>query len=186
MHDLVAITALGGTDPQVDSVGTVTCSEVPGVALASVAVRLGKEQEATAALAELTGAPAPGVGRFESKQIASIWIGPDQWLVEAPFETHENLADQAKAATGNAASVSEQTDAWARFDLIGSGVLAVLELLCPLDTRRMVEGDVARTSIHHLGCFILCRASEQFSVYGPRSSAGSLHHAIVTAMKSAL
>ncbi|WP_372572074.1 sarcosine oxidase subunit gamma [Ruegeria jejuensis] len=186
MHDLVAITALGGSEPRVDTAGTVTCSEVPGVALASVAARLGQEKKAAKALAKLTGAPAPGIGRFEGTPVMAFWTGPDQWMTEAPFESHEDLAEQAKAALGDTASVSEQTDAWARFDLSGADVLAVLELLCPLDTRKMAEGEAARASIHHLGCFVLCRTPELFSIYGPRSSAGSLHHAIVAAMKSAL
>ncbi|MCL6286143.1 sarcosine oxidase subunit gamma [Ruegeria sp. 2012CJ41-6] len=186
MHDLVAITALGGSEPRIDTVGTVTCSEVPGVALASVAARLDQEKKAAKALTKLTGSPAPGVGRFDGAPVAAFWTGPDQWIAEAPFESHEDLAEQAKAALGDTASVSEQTDAWTRFDLGGAQVLAVLELLCPLDTRKMTYGDAARTSIHHLGCFVLCRSPEAYSLYGPRSSAGSLHHAIVTAMRSAL
>ncbi|MDP5219056.1 sarcosine oxidase subunit gamma [Ruegeria sp. 2205SS24-7] len=186
MHDLVAITALGGSEPRVDTTGTVTCSEVPGVALASVAARLGREKKAAKALAKLIGTPAPAIGRFEGAPVAAFWTGPDQWMVEAPFDSHEDLAEQAKAALGDTASVSEQTDAWVRFDLSGADVLAVLELLCPLDARKMEEGDAAGTPIHHLGCFVLCRAPEAFSIYGPRSSAGSLNHAILAAMTSAL
>lgn len=186
MHDLVAITALGGPAPQTDTVGTVTCSEVPSVALASVAARLGQEKEAQKALSTLIAAATPSVGKHAGEAILAFWTGPEQWMVEAPFETHEELASQVRDCVGQTASVSEQTDAWTRFDLKGSDVLSVLELLCNLDCRRMAPGDAARSSIHHLGCFVLCRASELFSLYGPRSSAGSLHHAIVAAMKSAL
>lgn len=186
MHDLVAITALGGSEPHVDTVGTVTCTEVPDVALASVAARAGREAEAREALTKLIGASAPDVGQFTGDVVSAFWIGPEQWMVEAPFDTHEELAHQTKNCVGDTASVSEQTDAWTRFDLGGADVLAVLELLCILDCRKMEPGETARTSIHHLGCFVLCRTATSFSLYGPRSSAGSLHHAIVAAMKSAL
>ncbi len=186
MHDLVAITALGGSDPRVDTVASVTCTEVPAVALASVAARAGREDAARTALAKLIGASAPDVGQVAGDVIAAFWTGPDQWMVEAPFDTHEELAHLTKDRVGDTASVSEQTDAWTRFDLEGADVLVVLELLCNLDCRKMGAGETARTSIHHLGCYVLFRSTASFSLYGPRSSAGSLHHAIVAAMKSAL
>ncbi|EEE34959.1 sarcosine oxidase, gamma subunit [Rhodobacteraceae bacterium KLH11] len=186
MHDLVAITALGGSEPRVDTVGNVTCTEVPAVALASVAARADRAAEARKALAKLTGASIPEVGQFAGDNVLAFWTGPDQWMIEAPFDTHEDLAQQTKNCVGDTASVSEQTDAWTRFDLEGADVPAVLELLCILDCRKMEPGQTARTSIHHLGCFVLCQSAISFSLYGPRSSAGSLRHAIVAAMKSAL
>ncbi|WP_300072453.1 sarcosine oxidase subunit gamma [uncultured Ruegeria sp.] len=186
MHDLAAITALGGSEPRVDTVADVTCTEVPDVALASVAARSSQETKAQKALTKLIGVTTPDIGRFAGDPVSAFWTGPDQWMVEAPFETHEDLAQQVKDAVGDTASVTEQTDAWTRFDLNGTRVLAVLELLCPLNARKMAEGDAARAAIHHLGCFVLCHSPDAFSVYGPRSSAGSLHHAITTAMKAAL
>ena len=186
MHNLTPITALGGAEPQVDSHGGVTLTERPDTALASVAARMGRETDAAAALATLIGADAPAVSRFSGGTIRTFWAGPDQWMVEAPFATHETIATDAKAALGGAASVTEQTDAWVRFDLEGDGVLAVLELLCALNTRGMTAGDVSRTAIHHLGCFVLCEGPTRFTLYGPRASAGSLHHAAVAAIRAAL
>lgn len=186
MDDLVATTALGGSEPRIDTVAGVTCTERPDVALASVAARMGQEKAAAKKLAKLIGAPAPDVGRFTEAEISAFWSGPDQWMVEAPFGTHEDLAAQTKQIMTEAASVTEQTDAWARFDLDGNDVLSVMELLCALDLRTMDHGAAARTPIHHLGCFVLRRGPEAFSIYGPRASAESVHHAIVTAMRSAL
>ena len=186
MHDLVAITALGGSEPHVDTIGGVTCAEFPGVALASVAARMGQEDKAKAALADFIGTDAPDVGKHAGDAVAAFWAGPDQWMIEASFETHENLAELVKAAVADTASVTEQTDGWTRFDLSGNQIPAVLELLSMLDPRKFDAGTVARCSIHHIGCFVLCRTPEAFSIYGPRASAGSLHHAIVAAMRSAL
>ncbi len=186
MHDLTPITALGGTSAQVDTHVGVTCREVPDVALASFAARLGSAPAAAAVLKKALGAAVPDVGKAVRATLTAFWTGPDQWLVEAPFDTHETLAlDLAKAANG-VASVTEQTDAWTRFDLSGDGVLAVLELLCSANTRSMATDDVTRSSIHHLGCFVRRTDDDHFCIYGPRASAGSLHHALVTAMHAAL
>lgn len=186
MHDLTPITALGATAPRVDTHGGVTCTEVPEVALASFTARLGAQDTARTALSDVLGSDAPDVGLSSQGTVAALWTGPDQWLVMAPYNTHADLAQTlVDAATGNA-SVTDQTDAWVRFDLDGAGVLAVLELLCAADTRAMEPGAVTRSAIHHLGCLVHRRNTDGFSVFGPRASATSLHHAIVTALHAAL
>jgi len=188
VHDLEPITALGGSAPQVVTLAGVTLSENPNLALASVAARAGSEDRCRAHLADLLQGPAPEPGKCRLHDPeAAFWMGPDQWMVGAPFETHEDLAALLKDRFGQTASVTEQTDAWACFDLRGDGVEAVMELSCALNIAAMQTGDAQRTSIHHLGCFVLRRdPADWLRILGPRSSAQSLHHALVTAMKSAL
>ena len=183
MHDLTPITALGGAAADVQTIGTVTCSEVPQVALASVAARLGKESQTRTALKKITKVDAPDVGRFDGKDVVAFWAAPDQWMVEAPFDSHEDIAARMKTACKANASVVEQTDAWTRFDVSGDAVIDVMELLCNVNSRAMDVGTCTRSSIHHLGCFVL-RREGVFSIYGPRASAGSLHHAIIAAMQT--
>ena len=114
-------------------------------------------------------------------------MGPDQWMVGAPFDTHEDLAAQLKSRFGDTASVVEQTDAWVCFDLRGDGIDDVMEFLCAINIRAMQTGDATRTVIHHLGCFVIRRDPANWvRILGPRASAGSLHHAIFTAITSAL
>ena len=188
MHDLIPITALGGMAPRVDMVTDVTLAEVPDVALASVAARLGKEAACAKMLKALLGAAAPGPGRATAgKDYAALWMGPEQWMLSAGFDTHEDIAAQIKAQLTDTASVTEQTDAWTCFDLTGSRINAVLELLCNINLTQFVTGDATRTSIHHLGCFVICtEAGQSVRILGPRASAGSLHHAVTTAMVAAL
>ena len=187
MHDLVAITPLGGQDAREDRVGPVTLSEVPGWALASVAARLGQETACAAALKKALGLAAPDVGGVAvGAALTAFWTGPDQWMVEAPHDSHEDLAAQLKSTLGECASVTEQTDGWCRFDVSGDGVGQGFERLCNVNLGALEDGSVTRTSIEHLGCFLVCRkAGHHLSVIGPRSSAGSLHHALLTAMRSA-
>ncbi|PVH30208.1 sarcosine oxidase subunit gamma [Pararhodobacter oceanensis] len=188
MHDLTPITALGGTAPRIDSFDGLEIRECPDWALASVAARLGRGEALVAAAQAGFGLDLPQVGKSAaSGALTAFWTGPEQWFIEAPFASHEDLAAQLVSALGQTASVTEQSDGWVRFDLEGSGCHRVLERLCNADVERMAGGDVTRTRLEHLGCFLICRASgAHFSVLGPRSAAGSLHHALVTMAVSAL
>ncbi len=185
VHDLKPITALGGTDPRVDTVGSVTLTENPGLALASVAARMGREAACKDHLKSVIGAvPGPGECQLNDPE-AGFWMSPDMWMVGAPFDTHEDLASQLKKRFGDTASVTEQTDGWCCFDLRGAGMENVMERLCPINMRAMQTGQAQRTSIDHLGCFVLRRdPADWVRILGPRSSAASLHHALLTAMQS--
>ncbi len=187
MHDMIALTALGGTTAQVDTFDLLRISECPDWALASLAGRLGREDEVAETAKELLGTALPEAGKCAVREpFFAFWTGPEQWMIEAPHDSHEDLAAQVKAAVGDAGSVTEQTDGWVRFDLEGARCHDVLELLCNADSRTMAAGTATRTRIEHLGCFLICRSGTHFSVIGPRSSAGSLHHALVGAARSAI
>lgn len=183
---LCALCALGAATPRIETVGSVRISENPGIALASVAARPGAEDDMAAAAAALLGEALPSVAkRAGAGPFRAIWVGPGQWMVEAPFETHEDLAKIIKAKLGSTASVTEQTDAWVRFDIGGVDTTAVFERLCSLDISTMPTNSVARTTIHHLGCFIVRPETKtSLSLLGPRSAAASLHHALTTAARS--
>ena len=188
MHSLSPITALGGGAPRIDVVAQLTLTENPNLALASVAARADQIPACLAHLKALLGADAPAAGKacLHDPEMA-FWTGPDQWMVAAPFDSQEDLAARLKVRFGGAASITEQTDAWVCFDLRGDGIDAVLELLCAINIRKMQTGDATRTVIHHLGCFVIrLDPARGLRILGPRASAGSLHHAILTAMTSAL
>ncbi|MFV0244411.1 MAG: sarcosine oxidase subunit gamma [Qingshengfaniella sp.] len=188
MHDLKPITPLGGTAARVDTVAGLTLRENPDQALASLASRLGREADCAKTAAAFLGCALPGPGQHDAAGLfAAFWTGPEQWMVTAPHDSHEDLAVQIKLAVGDAGSVTEQTDGWCRFELEGAEAPAVLERLCAVDTGRMQGGAATRTIIEHLGCFLICRETGRaFSVLGPRSSARALHHAILTAIRAAL
>lgn len=179
-------TALGGDTPRKDSHGPVTLDEAPDTAMASCAGRRAHLEAAQNRLAGFVGLALPGPGRLVADATFTVfWTGPDQWMITAPHNTHETLAADIKAAVAETASVTEQNDAWCRFDLTGDGLAPVFERLCPINMRASQPGDATRTRIDHLGCFVLIRAPQEISVFGPRSSAGSLHHALLTAIRSA-
>ena len=185
VHDLVAITPLGAIRPRVDSHGPVTLTEVTDRAFASVAARVGHETQTAALVTTLTDAPAPGPARMGGESVSAFWMGPDQWMITAPLDTHEDLARQIAVQAKGAASITDQTGAWCRFDLTGDGLTDVFERLTNANTRAFTGGEAQRAAIEHMGCFLLCHNPRHISVIGPRSSAGSLHRALLTAIRSA-
>lgn len=185
MHDLTPITALGGAVAQIDRIGTITIAENNGVALASVAARNGKGKACADGLAAILGA-VPDIGRAVLHDPeAGFCVGTDQWMIGAPLASHETLADDLKSKLGDAASVTEQTGAWVVFDVTGEAMFDLCERLCAVPIRQMQTGDVRRTLIHHLGCFVIRRQDDMhIRILGPRASAKSLHHALVDAAHS--
>ena len=60
----------------------------------------------------------------------------------------------------------------------------VLERLCNVDFRAVPNGYATRTVIDHLGVYLIKHGPGEVRLYGPRSSAKSLLHALETAAAS--
>ena len=184
-HRLKPITPLGHATPHSVTLGPVTITEVTDTALASLAIRHG-EGKAVADIAETAGIPLPSPGKAaKAGTYAAFWLSPEMWMIEAPFATHEDVVAILKPHFGETASLTEQTDAWARFDVTGADLPWMFERLCTFDLRAHGPGSATRTVIEHLGCYVVIRAEGHLSVIGPRSSAASLFHALETAARSA-
>lgn len=180
-----ALTPLGHLKPRIETIGPVTIAEVVTTALASVATRSGRDAD-VAQIAAAAGVPLPGPGGHAQNAVyAAFWLGPQQWMVEAPHGTHEDIVAILRASFAAAASITEQTDAWVRFDVTAPDLPAMFERLCGFDLRAAAPGAATRTVIDHLGCYVILRTGGTVSVLGPRSSAHSLHHALLTAARSA-
>ena len=185
MHSLKPITALGGSTPQTTTIGSVTIAEVDDIALASVATRKGGKT-ATDKLLKSTIGAVPAIGKTASKgEVSGFWVGPDQWMIAAPLASHETIADDLASRANSKASITEQTGAWAIFDISGAAMADVCERLCAAPIRSMATGDVTRSTIHQISCFLIpLPDGETLRMIGPRAPAGSLHHAILSAATS--
>jgi methylglutamate dehydrogenase subunit D len=178
VDSLKAITPLGGSTPRQDQVAGVTLMENCDVALASVAQRMG---------AAISGLELPAVGKSIAGDPFSVfWTAPGQWMVEAPVSSHEDIVPALLQHLDGAVSVTEQSGGWARFDIAGEGTIPVLERLVMLDLEALQPGDATRSTLDHLGVFLIRRGAQEFTLYGPRSSAAALHHALLQAMRSVL
>jgi sarcosine oxidase subunit gamma len=177
------MTGLGAHDPRTVVVGPLTIRERFDMALASVALRRGHDLTAAAKAA---GVPLPGPAHYQAGvPYSAFWVTPDMWFVEAPFASHEDLAALLNAAFGDAASITEQTDAWVILDLAAPDLAPVLERLCNVDFRAVPDGFATRTVIDHLGCYLVKHGPGAARVFGPRSSAASLLHAVEVAATAA-
>lgn len=178
--------ALAGDAAAEDRFDGLSIRENADLAMASLAERAGRGKDVAKAARKLMGfdLPAPG-GMAAAGDWAGFWTSPGQWMITAPFVSHEDIARLVKDAVSDAASVTEQTDGWVRFELSGVRVVAMLERLCNVDVRAMREDQATRSQIEHLGSYLLChRPGEAFSILTLRSGAASMHHALVTAARS--
>jgi sarcosine oxidase subunit gamma len=181
-----ALTALGHDAAEVIQIGPYRIAERFDVALASVALRRGQEK-AFAAAAKKAGVPLPGVSAYQAgKVFSAFWTTPEMWLVEADFGAQEDIVAALKPAFGEAASITEQTDAWVRFDVSGTGLPVLFERLTNVDLTMRPDGYATRTVIEHLGVYLVKYGDEVVTLYGPRSSATGLLHALEVTAKSVI
>jgi sarcosine oxidase subunit gamma len=182
---LIPVTPLGDLHPETVTVGPWTIAERVDAALASLAFRLGREAEGAAA-ADAAGVPLPPPARAQDgTPWGAFWLSPGQWMVEAPFASHEDIVVRLKPLFGPTASITEQTDAWVRFDVTGADLPHLFERLCNVDLADAPDGFATRTVIEHLGCYLIRRSADRVVLLGPRSSAESLFHALKVAARAA-
>jgi len=181
---LQPLTALGKREATTVTRGPLTISECTDVALASVAARKGRMADLAKA-AKTAGVPLPAPATHQhGTPYGAFWTAPEMWFVEAPYATHELIADLLKTALGDTASITEQTDAWVAFDLAAPDLTPILERLCNVDFSNVPTGYATRTMMEHLGVYLIKHGLGKARLYGPRSSAESLLHAIETAARS--
>ena len=173
---LKSLTALGHDIPQVFEIGPYRIAERFDVALASLASRKGREKDVTKiAKTKMVRLPPPS-SAAAGKTYGAFWLSTEQWMIEAPFADHEDIAAHLKSIFVDAASITEQTDAWVRFDVSAPHLQPLFEKLCNVDIATTPIGFATRTVIDHLGCYVIKRAKAEVTIYGPRSSATSLLH----------
>ncbi|MFM7333406.1 MAG: sarcosine oxidase subunit gamma [Tabrizicola sp.] len=185
MANLQPFTALGKREATTVTLQALTIAERTDVALASLAARKGRMADLAKA-AEKAGVPLPGpASHHHGTPYSAFWVAPDMWFVEAPFATHELIADELKSLFKDAGSITEQTDAWVAFDLDAEDLAPLLERLCNVDWPARPTGYATRTVMEHLGVYLIKHGPGAARLYGPRSSAESLLHALETAAHSA-
>ena len=181
---LQQMTALGHAAAKVLDIGPYRIAERFDVALASLATRRGHDGDvAKAAKAANVPLPKPSTA-IAGQPFSGFWLAPDMWMIEAHFDSHEDIAAHLKTVFGGAASITEQTDAWVRFDVTGGNLVSLFERLSNLDLAALPEGHCSRTVIEHLGCYLIKWPTAEVTLYGPRSSAQSLLHALEVAANS--
>jgi len=129
------------------------------------------------AVAKDIGLPFPAPGRItQSGEVTAIWAGSNLALVLNATPRSDNAA------------ISDQSDAWAVFDLTGPGIDAVMARLCPVDTRvgRFPPGHTARTLLGHMNASVTRLSQDCLRIMVFRSMAQTAVHEITRAMEHAV
>ncbi len=180
MPDLKPTAALGGETARSVHHGALVLEENTGLALASLALRRGISQPAP------FGLTLPGTGEWAANdRVSAFWTGPGQWMIEATGRADDDFAAEL-AGLCPGCSVTEQTDGFAMFEIRSSAgepaILSLMARLVNLDPARLAPGSATRTGLEHMSVFVIRRTPDRLAILGMRSAAGSLWHALETAV----
>lgn len=178
---LKASPILGGIDMKR---GDCHLKERDDLALVSIAVPLGGKTVLAKALKSRFDLNMPDAQNSTTAgNYRLIQTTPDQMMLIFAHPTPDANEVVQKALSG-AGYTTDQTDAWVCLELSGTGCLAALERLCPLDLDESVFPDNAakRTTMEHMGAIAVRLASDRFLLLSASSSAGSFLHALETSI----
>ena len=169
-----------------ETVGGTELAEVTDLAIVSIAVPLNGEPALDAALTEAYGVerPSPNRSVLAADGLTRIlWTSPDQLFLLAE-EANPRAAEAVRDKLGDAAYVTLQSDNWVALRLSGGKARTALERICPIDLHpaSFTDGQIARTSMEHMGAFILREGPDSFLLLSASSSARSFLHAVETSL----
>lgn len=156
--------------------GAVTADAAPMTRITSIAPYKGKNAPVSAACVDQLGMSLPEAGHWNGQGDARLaWAGLGQYFLFG-----------AEPPSLDGAAITDQTDAWAGFTIIGSGSAQVLARLIPIDLRtdQFKIGHAARTQFGHMNCLLTHLAQDSYEVLVFRSMAVTAAHEIETAMKA--
>jgi len=179
---LTAAPTLGGYAKDFDG---VTLREVTDMAIVSLAIPLGGEAKAEAALKSAFGVELPAVGAsvIGTDNARLVRLGVDQAFVLFPCDTPDAEPQIARRLRG-AVYTTDQTDVWVAMEVSGALARTVLERVCPLDLceSAFAIDQSARTSMEHMGTIITRTGNDTFLLLSASSSARSFLHMLETSV----
>jgi len=158
-------------------IGQIEIEEETGFALVNVAVARGGEHVFADTVSTAYGItpPAPLYTVSAPNGAHFIWIAPSTYMVRYRSSDPRPELKIAKAL-GDAAYVTDQSDAWVAVRLRGPTVCAALERGCMLDLHpvNFAVGMAQRTQIEHMNVIVTRETEERFLCLSASSSAQSL------------
>jgi len=169
--------------------GVVELREEPFLTMAGF--RVDPAGEAGERLASVTGGLPSVSGEVrESGDTAVLWLGPAEFLLVAPADSHESLGGEIPgsltAALGDGAGqVVDLSANRTTFELTGPRARAVLEKGCALDLHPRVfkEGTALSTEIGGIPAILWKTADETYRIFPRASFAEFLGRWLLDAMR---
>ncbi|MET3950740.1 sarcosine oxidase subunit gamma family protein [Arthrobacter sp. UYEF36] len=169
--------------------GTVELREVPFLTMAGLRVEPGSD--AGERLGTLTGGLPSASGEVRgSGGTAVLWLGPAEFLLVAPAESHESLGGElpralVEALGDGAGQVVDLSANRTTFELSGPRARAVLEKGCSLDLHPRVfkTGTALSTEIGGIPAVLWKTAEEEYRIFPRASFAEFLGRWLLDAMR---
>ncbi len=137
------------------------------LSIVQIQARKGRGADASAAFESHFGGPLPPPGRFSrTAEVSAVSIGPDTWLVTAPFVTEGALASRVETALAGLAAITDQSHGKTALRISGEKSRAMLEKGCRVDLhpRSFGVGSAAVTPIDHV-TVVLAQTDEAPTYY---------------------
>ncbi|MBL8700646.1 MAG: sarcosine oxidase subunit gamma [Alphaproteobacteria bacterium] len=127
------------------------------LSLVQILARKGREADVQAAIRNTFGLDLPAPLRAASSGgTTAIWVQPGMWMLSAPGHAEGAMARLVKEATGDAASIVDQSHGKTVLTLSGARARDVMAKGCRLDLhpRAFAPGHSAVTQVAHVGCML--------------------------------
>ena len=99
------------------------------------------------------GFTVPEIAKFKlNDNSIALWSRTKSYIILTDF----NLDDLTSTFDG-LASITDQTGGWLSFKISGKGSIYLFEKLITINLENFNEGNVIRTSISKINCFVLCK-----------------------------
>ena len=103
------------------------------------------------------GFSVPEIAKFQlNNNSIVLWSRTKSYIVLSNF----NLDDLTSTFDG-LASITDQTGGWLSFKISGKGSIYLFEKLITINLENFNEGNVIRTSISKINCFVFCRKKDE-------------------------
>jgi heterotetrameric sarcosine oxidase gamma subunit len=171
--NLIATAPLGYVKPVV--LAGTTLAQMDWAAITSIAPFAGRQGDVDKALSKL-GLTFPAPNTFVAAgSVRAAWTGRAQ-----AFLLGADCPD-----LGDAAAVTDQSDAWARFSLAGPAAVDVLARYVPIDLRlaALPVGASVRSALYHVPLCLMRLGDQAFEVMVFRSMAQTAWHELETALR---
>ena len=104
-----------------------------------------------AAFKKLFGFDVPDISKFKlNNNSIVLWARTKSYIIISDLNLNE-----LNSSFENLASITDQTGGWLLFKISGKGSLSLFEKLITLNLDYLKEGNVIRTSISKINCFVL-------------------------------
>ena len=122
------------------------------------------------------GFTVPEIAKFKlNDNSIALWLRTKSYIILTDF----NLDDLTSTFDG-LASITDQTGGWLSFKISGKGSIHLFEKLITINLENFNAGNVTRTSISNINCFVFCKKkAETYYIICPVSFSNAMKSRLI-------